>query len=948
MASCEADSSFWAYAWLMKLTAALFEAFLKCPTKCYLLSTGQSGSGNAYADWVREQNDDYRKEAVQRLVAAAEDGVTETTPGAEDLKTATWRFALDLALETETMASRLDAVERVPSEGRGRPAQFIPVCFTFFNKITKDDRWLVAFDALILSEALGRGVSMGKIIHGDDHATLKVKVPSLLETVRKLSAKMSAMLSAASPPDLILNRHCGECEFRDGCRQKAVEKDDLSLLAGMSEKERKGYHSKGIFTVTQLSYTFRPRRRPKRLRDKREKYHHSLKALAIREKKIYIVGSPEIKIEGTPVYLDVEGIPDRDFHYLIGVQIGNGEAAIQHSLWADTIEEEGKIWQSFLCILETVLNPVLIHYGSYETTFFRQMKNRHNGTPEGSLSARVIGSAVNLVSLMFATTYFPTLSNGLKEIAGWLGYSWKDNWPSGLHSIRWRHQWEQTRQGELKERLLKYNSDDCAALEHATKALLQAHHPPLSPSDAVTALDIAQADTLSSQETMWPRFASPIEAFESINKAGRWDYQRHRIYIRTNHEVRRATIAARIRRKRVEHVNKDVLQDHAGICPQCLKRSGIHTKTRTKTLYDVRFTEFGIRRWVVRYHIKDYHCPTCHRCFGTPKAFWQQGKYGRNLIAFVVYQVIELCIPQHTVGDSMNRLFRFGLGQCLINSFKASAAQHYEQTRQTIIAKMVKGCVIHADETRIVLKGKPAYVWVFANFSEVAYFYSDSREGDLLQKLLKDFQGVLVSDFYAAYDSMPCSQQKCLIHLMRDLNDAVLEQPFDEEVRGIVTEFGEILRSIVATIDQRGLKRRFLRKHGIEVERFYRHMRRTSYHSDAALKCRERFEKNREKLFTFLNHDGVPWNNNNVEHAIKAFARLRRAIEGLSTPKGIEEYLILLSICQTCKCTGVDFLDFLRSGEKDVHVFAENRRSRRRRSPTNEPKALPADEGTQK
>ena len=52
----------------------------------------------------------------------------------------------------------------------------------------------------------------------------------------------------------------------------------------MSAKERQKLRSKGIFTVTQLSYTFRPRRRPKRLRDKREKYHHSLKALAIRRK----------------------------------------------------------------------------------------------------------------------------------------------------------------------------------------------------------------------------------------------------------------------------------------------------------------------------------------------------------------------------------------------------------------------------------------------------------------------------------------------------------------------------------------------------------------------------------------------------------------------------------------------------------------------------------------
>jgi plasmid stabilization system protein ParE len=58
--------------------------------------------------------------------------------------------------------------------------------------------------------------------------------------------------------------------------------------------------------------------------------------------------------------------------------------------------------------------------------------------------------------------------------------------------------------------------------------------------------------------------------------------------------------------------------------------------------------------------------------------------------------------------------------------------------------------------------------------------------------------------------------------------------------------------------------------------------------STPASKWEARLRKDREKLFTFLSHDGVPWNNNNAEHAIKAFARIRRAIEGLSTPKGIE------------------------------------------------------------
>ena len=140
--------------------------------------------------------------------------------------------------------------------------------------------------------------------------------------------------------------------------------------------------------------------------------------------------------------------------------------------------------------------------------------------------------------------------------------------------------------------------------------------------------------------------------------------------------------------------------------------------------------------------------------------------------------------------------------------------------------------------------------------------------------------------------------------------------------------FGQLLKTIVEDVDRRGLKKYFLRKHLAAVGRFYREVVVRDYQSPSALACVERFEKNRDKLFTFLNYNGVPWNNN-AEHAIKAFARLRDVIEGSSTEKGIKEYLTLLSVCQTCKYQGLDFLDFLRSGEKDIDVFAKSRRGRR-------------------
>jgi hypothetical protein len=242
---------------------------------------------------------------------------------------------------------------------------------------------------------------------------------------------------------------------------------------------------------------------------------------------------------------------------------------------------------------------------------------------------------------------------------------------------------------------------------------------------------------------------------------------------------------------------------------------------------------------------------------------------------------------------------------------------------------MISGNLIQIDETRANIKGKSAFVWVLSNFNDVAYFLAESREGEIAHKLLADFKGVLVSDFYAAYDSFNCPQQKCLIHLLRDLNDEVLNFPFDEQLKQIVVAFGELLKPIIETVDRYGLKKYFLRKHLARTENFFHKLDITAYQSEAALKCKERLERNKNKLFTFLKYDGVPWNNNNAEHAVKAFAKLRDVIEGSSTTKGTEEYLTLLSVCQTCKYRGLDFLDFLKSGERDIDKFAASQRRRR-------------------
>lgn len=913
----------------MRITAHIFEAYLDCPTKCFLRAHQEAGAGNAYSDWVRAENEAYCTVGIKRLMEGVPPNECATAlTDTKDLKKVKWRLAVDVMAQTLNLESRIPAIERMPSEGRGKAALFIPVRFSFRNKLTTNDKLLLAFDTLVLSKTLGRAVNMGMIIHGDDHSTLKVKTANLRNRVGKLNEKIAELLSTNSAPDLALTRHCGECEFQGRCRMRAVEKDDLSLLAGMNDKERRKLHSKGIFTVTQLSYTFRPRRRPKRLRDKKEKYHHPLKALAIREKKIYIVGSPELKIAGTPVYLDVEGIPDRDFYYLIGIQIGNGQSAIHHSLWADNRDHEKRIWAEFLAILGGLDNPVLIHYGSYETTFLKRMADRYNAPPNDSPAARSMTSAINLLSLIFAQIYFPGFSNGLKTVAVHLGFGWTDIDASGLKSIVLRHQWQRTCDPDVKDRLIRYNTEDCEALQLVSSTvtqLLQANRGDLAET---AGLSVVQSESIvPRRSSRWSTFKSPLPSLEYATAAAHWDYQRDRIYARSG-KVPRQKKLCRLRQRKVKHVDKVILWPVVSICPRCGKHVRIKGPTKTRTLQDIVFGRSSLKKRFIKYIFQTYHCRKCGIEFGFEERYRICRKHGWDLVSYFLYQIIDLCIPQITVVHNYNRLFGYGMHRSSLNNIKAKAASYYTETKQEILDRIVRGNLVHADETRANIKGKSAFVWVLTSLREVVYIYADTREGEIVQHLLTGFKGVLVTDFYTAYESVDCPQQKCLIHLVRDLNDEILSNPFDEELKRIVSTFGELLKLMVASIDRYGLKKHFLRKHLTEVDRFYREIGRMDCGSEPALKCRQRFEKNRDYLFTFLEHDGVPWNNNNAEHAIKAFAALRDVMQGSSTQKGIEEYLILLSICQTCKYQALDFLDFLRSGEKDIEAFARTRRRR--------------------
>ena len=915
------------------ITAAVFSAFIKCPMKAHLLAIGEPPPGTFFTD-IETRISSLYKVGAKRLCVRAD--VTEPLDFGQlwhspDYATGTREVDCETAIYDFALPPRRPG-SRQPQKLK-RSGTFVPVLLLPWDKLDVSDSLIVCFGALALSQATRILPDTGILIYGKGHRRKSVKIGNHLARTRQIIEAIGATCQSREPPPLVLNRHCAVCDFQSRCRDLAIEHDDLSLLTAMTGKERTKCNAKGISTITQLSYGYRPRRRKRTRPDAEDstksarraapvvKNDHKLKALAIKKNQIHVVGAPSLKLAGVPIFLDVEGMPDRDFYYLVGLRFESGGEQVERSFWADGLDGERVMWENCLQTLKAIGDAQIVSYGAYETRYLKQMRERYVLAPDDvKFVDRLIETSVNLVGCIYGKVYFPTFSNSLKEVGRYLGFEWA--WPraSGAATPLLRRAWELSADDGLKHVLIGYNMDDCRATATVADALVRIC---AGGASGLNAVDVGSLD-VGFQHT-WGKLDCALPEFEKINNAAYWDYQRDKIYIRSNPSLRRAAKRKRRISRRALPVNTTVGPSRPRNCPTCNStRVSMNGRDR-RIVFDMRFSDGCLRRWVVKYIVDRYKCRDCNSSFASGDNNLEKSPYGANVVAYVLYNVIEVHIPQIKLSNIMQRMFRYSLVQSTINRIIQRSAQKFCDTYEEIRRRLSRGGLIHADETQVSVKGRDSYVWVFTSMEDVIYIWSETREGSTATEFLQEFKGVLVSDFYSAYDSVDCPQQRCLIHLMRDFNDDIHQEPFNLEIREVVQDFATLLKPIIETIDRFGLKARFLKKHKLAVTRFYDALLDRKYKTELAQKAQERFKRNRARLFTFLDYDNVPWNNNNAEHAIKAFADLRTVIDGPTTERGIRDYLALFSVYQTCVYRGIEFFEFLRSGEKKIDAYAGKR-----------------------
>lgn len=219
--------------------------------------------------------------------------------------------------------------------------------------------------------------------------------------------------------------------------------------------------------------------------------------------------------------------------------------------------------------------------------------------------------------------------------------------------------------------------------------------------------------------------------------------------------------------------------------------------------------------------------------------------------------------------------------------------------------------VLYADETSWWVGGPGWWLWVFAHPQLTVYVVVDNRARVTLTDTLgTDFAGGLVSDCLAPYDDATSLQHKCYAHPHRAISQAQKDHP--QGGTAYLSEVRALLRAAHA-----------FKKVQAELPPDERQLRRTALdHRAAALlgvprgdpheeRVRARLDKQRDHLFTFLDHDGVDATNNLAERQLRPAVIARKLSCGNKTPAGAHSWQVLTSLAATCRQRAESFLDLV-------------------------------------
>jgi transposase len=320
---------------------------------------------------------------------------------------------------------------------------------------------------------------------------------------------------------------------------------------------------------------------------------------------------------------------------------------------------------------------------------------------------------------------------------------------------------------------------------------------------------------------------------------------------------------------------------------------------------------------VIEHEVIKRYCPHCER-WRSPRLdlggqVFGHGRIGVRLVSLIAYLRQALRMPVRRIQEYLETIHRVRLSVGEIVELMHDLREGTEEAVAELKGRMRQSGIVHADETGWRENGQNGYIWSFSTPGEegVRYYeYDPSRARAVVKGILGDeFHGHLVSDFYCGYNDYAGPQQRCWVHLLRDLHGLKEDHAEEAEVpewaqavRGLYDDAQEWLKTARAPAREER-ERKYVelvaRSHqlGLQYARVKKHPCRA---------LAKRLLRHEDELFQFVLIEGLSADNNLAERSIRPLVVIRKISGGSRSDDGTKTRMALASLFGTWQARGLN------------------------------------------
>ena len=285
-------------------------------------------------------------------------------------------------------------------------------------------------------------------------------------------------------------------------------------------------------------------------------------------------------------------------------------------------------------------------------------------------------------------------------------------------------------------------------------------------------------------------------------------------------------------------------------------------------------------------------------------------RFGINLLSLIVTLREEGRLPIRAIQQYLQTVHQLKLSAGAIVEVIHGVARQARSSVAETLGRVRASGVVHADETGWREDGVNGYVWTFSTPTE-RYFVRGGRNKEVVDEVLgESFGGVLVSDFYAAYNHYPGLKQRCWAHLLRDVDDLQTSYPQDAVLARWATAVHRLYRKAKAAANAAPASGpwRSVSPMQLELEERLLSLCRPFSNDRAAPQARlcRRMEQFIKELFVFVSHPQVPSDNNQAERSLRHLVVSRKISGGTRSPDGTKSKMALASLFGAWRAKGLN------------------------------------------